>query len=249
MYPQLHQGQTAIITGGAQGIGLGIARRLAAQGCKIIIWDLMPEAFDAGKEEFEPLALEKVDVSNLENVRRAFDAALRQTKTVEILVTCAGINGPNHPLWEYPLEALHKVINIDLLGVLYCCMAVAGHMKATGYGRILNVASYAGKEGNAGNAPYAAAKAGVIGMTKALSKELAGPDTNIMVNSLAPAVVETGLLKELSPEFVAMVTSKIPLGRMVQVEDVAAMAAWICSRECSMTTGFCFDLSGGRSPY
>lgn len=242
-------GQTAIITGGARGFGLGIARRLAMQQCKIIIWDIAPENFDRKTAGFEPLALEKVDVTRREEVQAAFASALTKTKSVEILITSAGVTGPNCPFWDYPEKDFQRVIAIDLMGVFHCCQAVAAHMHERGYGRILNIASIAGKEGNPGNPAYSSAKAGVIALTKSLGKELAATGKNIMVNSLAPAMAATDLLWELKPEVVERLKNKIPMGRFLEIDEVAALVAWACSRECSFTTGFCFDLSGGRATY
>jgi 3-oxoacyl-[acyl-carrier protein] reductase len=203
--------------------------------------------FDAQVAGFDPVLRQQVDVSNLESVEQAFAAALEAVETVSILVNNAGINGPVAATWDYPPEAWNRVIAIDLTGVFYCCRAAVPHMRQRGYGRIVNVASIAGKEGMPGIAAYAAAKAGVIGFTKSLAKELA--DTKVSVNCIAPVITETDLFKQMTPEHIAAAKAKIPMGRFLAVPEIAAMVAWIASPECSFTTGFTFDLSGGRATY
>lgn len=241
------QGQTAIVTGGVRGIGLGIARRLASEGCRIVIWDRDISAFDPEHAGFTPVHLQSVDVSDVHSVNAAFAATIAKTGSLHILVNNAGINGPVLPVMEYPEEQWSRVIAVNLNGVFHCTKAVLPTMKKAGYGRIINVASAAGKEGVPGIAAYAASKHGVVGFTKSLSRELA--ETGILVNCIAPVMTETDLLKEMTPEHIAASKAKIPMGRFLQIPEIAAMVAWIASPECSFTTGFTFDLSGGRANY
>jgi 3-oxoacyl-[acyl-carrier protein] reductase len=240
-------GQTAVVTGGARGIGLGVAQRLASEGCRVALWDRSFEPLDASAAGFAPAAAITMDVADHASVEGALAATLRSLGHVDILINNAGINGPVVPAWEYSLEAWERVLAIDLTGVFHCCRAVVPGMRARRYGRIVNVASIAGKEGMPGIAPYSAAKAGVIGFTKALARELV--DSGVMVNAIAPAITETDLLKEVTAEHIAAAKSRIPMGRFLKVPEIAAMVAWIASRECSFTTGFVFDLTGGRATY
>ncbi len=240
-------GQGAIVTGGARGIGLGIAQRLAKEGCRVVLWDRSFEAFDAAAAGVSPASLQTVNVADYRQVEQAFAASEQALGTIDILVNNAGINGPVAPTWEYPLEAWDRVLAVDLTGVFYCCRAVVPHLRARGYGRIVNVASIAGTEGNQGIAAYAAAKAGVIGFTKSLARELV--DSGVLVNAIAPVLTETDLFREMTPEHIALARSRIPMGRTLRVPEVAAMVAWIASPECSFSTGFVFDLSGGRATY
>lgn len=241
------RGQTAIITGGARGFGLGIAQRLAAEGCRIILWDVRLDGFDATSAGFSPLLTQTVDVADLAAVEASFRDALEVAGTVQILVNNAGINGRIAPTWEYPADEWNRVLAINLNGTYHCSRTVIPHLRAQGYGRIVNVASIAGKEGNAGSGAYAASKGGIIAYTKSVAKELA--QSGVLINCVAPAMAETDLLKEMTPEFIASRKASIPMGRLLAVPELAAMVAWIASPECSFTTGFTFDLTGGRATY
>jgi 3-oxoacyl-[acyl-carrier protein] reductase len=241
------KGQAAIVTGAARGIGLGIARRLAHEGVRVILWDLDFKAFDAKAAGFTPLATQVVDISDSAAVEKAFAQSLATAGSIEILVNNAGINGPVIPAWEYPYEDWQRVIAIDLNGTFHCCRAAVPHMRERGYGRIVNVASIAGKEGVQFISGYSAAKGGVIAFTKALAKELAAD--GVIANCIAPAMVETELMREMTAEHIKASKAKIPMGRLLQIPEVAAMVAWAASPECSFTTGFVFDLTGGRATY
>jgi len=241
------EGQTAIVTGAARGIGLGIARRLAGEGARVALWDLDLAAFDRPAADFAPALEQEIDVSDLPSVERAFAASLAALGHVDILVNNAGINGPVEVSWNYPVEAWHKVLAVDLTSVFYCCRAAVPHMRERGYGRIVNVSSIAGKEGGAGLPAYAAAKAGVIGFTKSLARELA--ESGVLANCIAPVITETDLLKQQTPAHIAAARAKIPMNRFLTIEEIAATAAFAASRECSFTTGFTFDVSGGRATY
>ena len=242
-----HPIQTAIVTGGARGLGLGIAKRLAAEGRRVILWDLDFKDFSAPQAGFEPLLTQQVDVADLESVAQAFNGALSAAGRIDILVNNAGINGPIAPTWEYPVDQWRRVLDIDLTGVFNCCRTAIPHLLANGYGRIVNVASIAGKAGNPNGSAYAAAKGGVIAYTKSISKELA--QSGVLVNCVAPTMAETDLLKQMTPEFIASIKAKIPMRRFMAIEELAAMVAWIASPACSFTTGFTFDLTGGRATY
>jgi len=239
-------GQVAIVTGAARGIGRGIAERLAAEGAKAIVWDRDLSPLGAAPS-FEPAAAEVVDVTDYHAIERAFHAAVAQFGKVDILVNNAGINGPVAPTWEYSLEDWDRVVAIDMTSVFYCCRVAARHMRERGYGRIVNVASISGKEGVPYIAAYSAAKAGVIGFSKALAKELC--DVGVTVNCIAPALTETDLMREMTPDHIERMRAKIPMGRLAKVEEIAAMCAFIASPDCSFTTGFVFDVTGGRATY
>jgi 3-oxoacyl-[acyl-carrier protein] reductase len=240
-------GQVAVVTGGARGIGLGIAQRLAREGAQVVIWDRKPDAFDHASAGFSPVSLLQVDVADLASAEAGHAQTLRMTGHVDILVNNAGVNGPVAPTWEYPLEAWHQVIGVDLTGVFYCCRVVIPTMRTAGYGRIVNVASIAGKEPSPHIAAYGAAKAGVISLTKSLARELL--NSGVLVNAIAPVITETELFKEMTQAHIDASKAKIPMGRFLTVEEIGAMVAWIASPECSFCTGFVFDISGGRAVY
>ena len=239
--------RTAIVTGFARGIGRGVAARLAAEGCRIIGWDWNPDQFDMADAAFEPLLISKVDVADHAQVAEAFSDATACADRIDILVNNAGVNGPIAPSWAYESEDWNRVIAINLTGVFNCCRAVVPHMRTNQSGRIVNVASIAGKEGVPFIAPYSAAKGGVIAFTKALAKEVVR--NGVTVNCIAPAMVETELMREMTPEHITAMKAKIPMGRFLRINEIAAMVAFIASPECSFTTGFVFDLTGGRATY
>ena len=240
------EGQVAIVTGAARGIGLGIAERLTLDGCRVAAWDLDPTPLDApdGPKLAQVAA---VDVTDAQAVVQAFESTVAALGQVDILVNNAGVNGPTVPIWEYPLEAWNRVLAVDLTGVFHCCRAAVPHMRERAYGRIVNVASIAGKEGNPNATAYCAAKAGVLGFTKALAKDLV--DKNILVNCVTPVITETELFREMSQEHIDSMKSKIPMGRFCTVAEIADMVAWVAGPRCSFTTGAVFDISGGRATY
>jgi 3-oxoacyl-[acyl-carrier protein] reductase len=241
------EGRVAIVTGAARGIGAAIADRLAASGARIAIWDIDKSvAENTAASIFNAVPL-TADVTDPASIDRALAATVAGIGAPDILVNNAGITGPNHPLDQYPIEAWRQVIEIDLMGVFYCCRAMVPVMRRANRGHIVNIASIAGKEGNPNASAYSAAKAGVIGLTKSLGKELAG--TGIRVNAVAPAAAKTDIFKQMTDAQIDYMLSKIPMGRFVQVEEIAAMVAWLCSDECSFATGAVFDISGGRATY
>jgi len=240
-------GRNAIVTGGARGIGLGIAKRLAREGCRIALWDISFEPFNASKAGFEPASMQTVDVSSLKSVEHAYAATVKDIGEIDILINNAGINGPVVNTWDYPIDAWDRVLAVNLTGVFYCTRAVLPQMRQRRSGRIVNIASMAGKEGVPGISAYAAAKGGLIAFTKSVARELA--DSGVIVNAVAPALTETELFAQMTAEHIAAMKSKIPMGRCVQIEDIASLVAWMVSPECSFTTGFTFDVSGGRAVY
>lgn len=240
----------AVVTGGAQGIGLAIATRLQESGASVSIWDSDQTVLESALAKLENTGRvngEVVDVSDAALVDQAVESTIDKHRKIDILVANAGIAGPNHKTWEYPIEEWHRVVIINLLGVFNCCRAIVPHMLTHNYGRIVNVASIAGKEGNPNASAYSASKAGVIALTKSLGKETAGH--NIAVNCITPAAARTRIFEQMSKEHVDYMLSKIPRGRFLEVAEVGAMVAWLVSEENSFTTGAVFDLSGGRATY
>jgi NAD(P)-dependent dehydrogenase (short-subunit alcohol dehydrogenase family) len=244
------EGKRAVVTGGAQGIGLAIAERLLASGAAVSLWDQDQALLEATRGNLAvrgDVQAVAVDVTDLGAVEAARDATNEVLGGIDILIPNAGIAGPVFKTWEYPPDAWRQVIDIDLNGVFYCCRAVVPQMIAQGYGRICMTASIAGKEGNPNAAPYSAAKAGVIALTKSLGKELASYD--IAVNCITPAAARTRIFEQISQEHIDYMLARIPRGRFLELHEIAAMVAWLVSAENSFTTGAVFDLSGGRATY
>ena len=245
-------GRRAVVTGGAQGIGLSVTKRLLDSGATVSLWDqdadlLKSTCLELSDTAADAIYSQVVDVTDPASVAVAANETAARMGGVDILVNNAGIAGPTVPSWEYPIEDWQQVINVDLNGVYYCCRAVVPMMREQKYGRIVNVASIAGKEGNPNAAAYSAAKAGVIALTKSLAKETA--DLDIAVNCISPAAAKTRIFDQISQQHIDYMLSKIPRGRVVRVEEIAAMVAWMVSEENSFTTGAAFDLSGGRATY
>ena len=239
------ENKVAIVTGGAQGFGLAITKRFIESGARVLIWDKDTEYLN--KVDLKNTQKIEVDVSNYKSVENAFAESLTHENKIDILINNAGIAGPNFKTWDYPLEEWQKVIDIDLSGVFYCCKTIVPHFIKHNYGRIVNISSIAGKEGNPNAMPYSAAKAGVIALTKSLGKELA--ENNISVNCVTPAPAKTRIFDQITQEHIDYMLSKIPRNRFVLVEELASLVAWMSSEENSYTTGSTFDLSGGRATY
>jgi len=242
-------GRRAIITGAASGIGLAVSRRLVASGAIVCAWDISEPALDAMSREFgADHAYVPVDMAQQDAIAAATAHSIERLGQIDILVNNAGVTGPNKVLWEYPSAAWRQVFEVNVHGVYAACKHVVAHMRESGVsGRIVNVASVAGKEGNPNASAYSASKAAVIALTKSLGKELAG--TEIRVNCVTPAAVETPLFDQMSTEHIRYMLSKIPVGRFAHVDEIAAMVGWLCTQECSFSTGAVFDLSGGRATY
>ncbi|CAN7224697.1 SDR family NAD(P)-dependent oxidoreductase [Variovorax paradoxus] len=241
-------GRYAVVTGGAAGLGYGIAERLIASGGSVTLWDRDEAAAGKAAAALGPKAFAvKADVAQQASVAAAVVATLAHSPRIDALVNSAGITGPNTRLWDYPVDDWRQVMEVNINGVFLCCREVVAQMRAQGYGRIVNIASVAGKEGNPNASAYSASKAAVIALTKSLGKELA--DTGIRVNCVTPAAVKTAIFDQMTPEHIAFMLSKIPMGRFGTVEEVAAMVGWLCTEDCSFSTGAVFDLSGGRSTY
>ena len=242
------ENRTAVITGGAQGFGLDIAKRFLNSGAKVIIWDIDPKMIEkAIKELNNPnLSSNIVDVSNYKEVESCTNNIAKKSN-IDILINNAGITGPTAPLWEYDIEMWKKVVDINLMGTFNCCKTIVPNMIKNNYGRIVNVASVAGKDGNANASAYSVGKAGVIGLTKSLGKELA--NKNIAVNAVTPAGAKTRILDQMTKEHVQRMLSKVPRGRFLEVEEFTSLVCWLSSEENTFSTAAVFDISGGRSTY
>ena len=238
----------AIITGGAQGFGLDIAKKFISFGAKVRIWDIDEQELVKAKKEINNINLDfdLVDVSNFENVSKTVDNIKKKSK-IDILVNNAGITGPTSELWNYDVDEWKKVLDINLQGTFYCCKSIVPLMIKNNYGRIVNIASVSGKDGNANASAYSSAKAGVIGLTKSLGKELA--QYNIAVNAITPAGAKTRILDQMSKEHVQRMLSKVPRGRFLELDELSSLVCWLSSEENSFSTAAVFDISGGRSTY
>ena len=240
--------RTALVTGGAQGFGFDIAKRFLESGAKVIIWDIDPKMIEKAVKDLNnpDLTSNIVDVSNFKEVESSIKEIIKNSN-IDILINNAGITGPTASLWEYDLEMWKKVVEINLMGTFHCCKAIVPNMIKNNYGRIVNVASVAGKDGNANASAYSAGKAGAIGLTKSLGKELA--DKNIAVNAVTPAGAKTRILDQMTKEHVKRMLSKVPRGRFLEVEEFTSLICWLSSEENTFSTAAVFDISGGRSTY
>ena len=240
--------RTALVTGGAQGFGFDIAKRFLESGAKVIIWDIDPKMIEKAVTDLNnpDLTSNIVDVSNYKEVENSVKEIIKNSN-IDILINNAGITGPTASLWEYDLEMWKKVVEINLMGTFHCCKAIVPNMIKNNYGRIVNVASVAGKDGNANASAYSVGKAGVIGLTKSLGKELA--DKNIAVNAVTPAGAKTRILDQMTKEHVQRMLSKVPRGRFLEVEEFTSLICWLSSEENTFSTAAVFDISGGRSTY
>jgi 3-oxoacyl-[acyl-carrier protein] reductase len=242
------KGRHAVITGGATGLGFAIGQRMLASGASVTRWDRDTQALTKACAELGSQAHGvTVDVAEHASVVAAVGKTLAHSQAIDALVNCAGITGPNTKVWSYPVADWQQVMQVNLNGLFYCCREITPHMRERNYGRIVNIASVAGKDGNPNASAYSASKAAVMALTKSLGKELA--DTGIRVNCVTPAAVKTAIFDQMTPEHIAFMLSKIPMGRFGTPEEVAAMVSWLCTEDCSFSTGAVFDLSGGRSTY
>jgi 3-oxoacyl-[acyl-carrier protein] reductase len=241
------RGRTAVVTGGASGIGLAISRRLLLSGASLSLWDARDDSLAEAAGALGGAHTAIVDVRDYASVERAREATLAALGRIDVLVNSAGITGPNVLTWDYPLDAWRDVLDVNLTGTFHCCRAIVAPMRASDYGRIVNIASVAGKEGNPNASAYSASKAGVIALTKSLGKELA--QTGIRVNCVTPAAVETPMFAQMTQSHIDYMKSKIPMNRFGKADEIASLVTWLCTEECSFSTGAVFDLSGGRSTY
>ncbi|TWO72482.1 SDR family oxidoreductase [Caenimonas sedimenti] len=242
------QGRHAVITGGATGLGYAIAQRLIASGGSVTLWDRdEAAAARAAKELGAKAGFAAVDVSDVASVRQGVQSTLQASRRIDALVNSAGITGPNTTVWDYPVDAWKQVMDVNLNGVFYCCREVVPAMREANYGRIVNIASVAGKDGNPNASAYSASKAAVMALTKSLGKELAA--TGVRVNCVTPAAVKTAIFDQMTEQHIQFMLSKIPMGRFGTPEEVASLVGWLCTEDCSFSTGAVFDLSGGRSTY
>ena len=240
--------RVSVVTGGAQGFGLSIAKKFIESGAEVIAWDIDKEELNKAKKSLksEKFITEVVDITNFDEIKKNIDS-ITNKKKIDIFINNAGIAGLNSKVWNYPIDEWKKIININLNSIFYCCKAVVPHMIKNNYGRIVNIASIAGKEGNPNASAYSASKAGVIGLTKSLGKELA--DKNIAVNAVTPAGAKTRIFDQMTKEHINYMLSKVPRNRFLELDELASLVAWLASEENSFSTGAVFDISGGRATY
>lgn len=242
------KGRVAVVTGGAQGFGYAITKRLLESGAEVIIWDIDQKATDEALKKLssDKCSYQNVDVTNIDDITKSIENITKE-KNIDIFINNAGMAGQNTQVWNYPKDEWLKVMDLDLNSVFYCCKAIVPHMIKNNYGRIVNISSIAGKEGNPNASAYSTAKAGVIGLTKSLGKEVA--DKNIAVNCVTPAAAKTRIFDQMTKEHIDYMLSKIPRNRFAKVEELASLVTWLASEENSFSTGAIFDLSGGRATY
>lgn len=244
------QGRVSIITGGARGIGYAIAERFLASGASVALWDRDADALIAANERLRdqgPVHTEAMDVTGEADIARALAGTIAALGGPDILVNNAGITGPNATTWDYPVAEFRRVVEVDLIAPFLISRAIVPLLKERGYGRIVNIASVAGKEGNPNASAYSAAKAGLIALTKSLGKELAG--SGVLVNAVTPAAAKTDIFAQMSESHIAYMLSRIPMGRFVEVDEIAALVTWLSSEDCTFSTGAVFDITGGRATY
>jgi 2-dehydro-3-deoxy-L-rhamnonate dehydrogenase (NAD+) len=247
MFKGRFAGRASVITGGASGAGLAVARRIAAEGGQVMVWDFSEEQLARVRASDPDLFTCLLDVSDPQAVAAAAQKANRAMGRIDLLMNSAGITGPTTPVLEFPQDKWRQVLDIHLNGTFYCCQAVLPFMLANGYGRIVNMSSVAGKEGNPNLSAYSTAKAGLLGFTKSLGKELA--TTGVLVNAVTPAVFESALLEQMPQSQIDYMTAKIPMGRIGKIEDITSLVCWLLSEECSFSTAATFDVSGGPTTY
>lgn len=240
-------GKTAVITGGASGLGLEVAKRLVAEGGRVVLWDSNLEALEGAGRSVQPRLICHIDVSDHAQVKQAAMQSKNALGKIDILVASAGVTGATSPVTEFPIESWCRVIDVNLTGLFYCCREIVPFMLENGYGRVVNIASVAGKEGNPYASAYSASKAGVIGFTKSLGKELASK--GILVNCITPATFESPILLQMPQSQIDYMKSRIPMGRLGEASESAALACWLVSEECSFSTAATFDISGGRTTF
>jgi 3-oxoacyl-[acyl-carrier protein] reductase len=240
-------GRNAVITGGASGLGLEVAKRIVAEGGQVALWDFNKDALESAAKIVKSSLICHVDVSDYSEVQQAAAKTKKALGKVDILVASAGVTGATDPVVEFPVESWRHVIDVNLTGLFYCCREIVPFMQENGYGRVVNIASVAGKEGNPNASAYSASKAGVIGLTKSLGKELA--TKNILVNCITPATFESPILSQMPQSQIDYMKSKIPMGRLGEAAENAALVCWLASEECSFSTAATFDISGGRTTY
>ncbi len=240
-------GRNAVITGGASGLGLEVAKRIVAEGGRVVLWDANKEALESAAKSIKPSLICNIDVSDYAQVKEAAAQSKKALGKIDILVASAGVTGATGPVTEFPIDSWRRVIDVNLTGLFYCCREVVPFMQENDYGRVVNIASVAGKEGNPSASAYSASKAGVIGFTKSLGKELA--TKGILVNCITPATFESPILSQMPQSQIDYMKSKIPMGRLGEATENAALVCWLASEECSFSTAATFDISGGRTTF